>query len=103
MGRPETVEDFLLKSRRFSTHTLLGLPGTSKKDLRGIPPSEVPSLSLSPPLPSSWCPPVRSRRTLRTIGEYRSWFGRPQAIKKGGRECDQQQEDERVENTENHS
>ena len=35
MERPETVEDFLLKSRKFpthsSTHKLLGLPGTSKK------------------------------------------------------------------------
>ena len=36
MGRPETVEDSFLKSCRFSTHTsthtLLGLSGTSKKD-----------------------------------------------------------------------
>ena len=46
---------------------------------------------------------MRSRRTVRTSGEDRSWFGRPQAIKKGGRECRQQQGDERVENTENHS
>ena len=46
---------------------------------------------------------MRSRRTVRTSGEDRSWFGRPQAIKKGGRECRQQQGDERVESAENHS
>ena len=45
-----------------------------------------------------WCSPVRSGRTVRRGGEDRSWFGRPQAIKKGGRECRQQQGDERVEN-----
>ena len=29
-----------------------------------------------------WCSPVRSGRTVRRGGEDRSWFGRPQAIKK---------------------
>ena len=46
---------------------------------------------------------MRSMRTVRTSGEDRSWFGRTQAIKKCGRECRQQQGDERVESAENHS
>ena len=29
-----------------------------------------------------WCSPVRSGRTVRRGGEDRSWFGRPQAIKR---------------------
>ena len=42
---------------------------------------------------------LRSGRTVRGGSDDRSWFGRPQAIRKGGRECRQQQGDERVENT----
>ena len=42
---------------------------------------------------------MRSGRTVRGGSDDRSWFGRPQAIRKGGRECRQQQGDERVENT----
>ena len=45
----------------------------------------------------SRCSAVRSGRTVRGGSDDRSWFGRPQAIKKGGRECRQQQGDERVE------
>ena len=37
-------------------------------------------------------------RSRRTGAEDRSCFGRLQAIRKGGRECRQQQGDERVEN-----
>ena len=46
---------------------------------------------------------MRSGRTVGRGSDDRSWFGRPQAIKKGGRECRQQQGDERVESAENHS
>ena len=46
----------------------------------------------------SRCSAVRSGRTLREGSDDRSWFGRPQALRKGGRECRQQQGDERVEN-----
>ena len=46
----------------------------------------------------SKCSVVRSGRTVRGGSDDRSWFGRPQAIRKGGRECRQQQGDERVEN-----
>ena len=38
--------------------------------------------SFDAPTPSSWRSSVRSRRTVRSGGEDRSWFGRPQAIKK---------------------
>ena len=41
---------------------------------------------------------MRSGRTVRGGSDDRSWFGRPQAIRKGGRECRQKQGDERVEN-----
>ena len=53
------------------------------------------------PVTSSECSrrsALRSGRTVRGGSDDRSWFGRPQAIKKGGRECRQQQGDERVEN-----
>ena len=53
------------------------------------------------PVTSSECSrrsALRSGRTDRGGSDDRSWFGRPQAIKKGGRECRQQQGDERVEN-----
>ena len=46
----------------------------------------------------SRCSPARSRRTVRGSSDDRSWFGRPQAIRKGGRECRQQQGNERVGN-----
>jgi hypothetical protein len=54
------------------------------------------------PVTSSECSrrsALRSGRTVRGGSDDRSWFGRPQAIRKGGRECRQQQGDERVENT----
>ena len=54
------------------------------------------------PVTSSECSrrsALRSGRTIRGGSDDRSWFGRPQAIRKGGRECRQQQGDERVENT----
>ena len=53
------------------------------------------------PVTSSECSrrsALRSGRTVRGGSDDRSWFGRPQAIRKGGRECRQQQGDERVEN-----
>ena len=37
---------------------------------------------------------MRSVRTVRTGSDDRSWFGRPQAIRKGGRECRQQKGDD---------
>ena len=52
------------------------------------------------PVTSSKCSrrsALRSGRTVRGGSDDRSWFGRPQAIRKGGRECRQQQGDERVE------
>ena len=54
------------------------------------------------PVTSSECSrrsALRSGRTVRGGSDDRSWFCRPQAIRKGGRECRQQQGDERVENT----
>ena len=45
--------------------------------LRGL---HVPSFDA--PSPSSWCSRVRSRRTVRSGGKDRSWFGCPHAIKK---------------------
>ena len=53
------------------------------------------------PVTSSECSrrsALRSGRTVRGCSDDRSWFGRPQAIRKGGRECRQQQGDERVGN-----
>ena len=72
------------------------LPTHKKRPLGSHPRGPVPSFDA--PSPSSWCSPVRSRRTVRGSSDDRSWFGRPQAIRKGGRECRQQQGDERVEN-----
>ena len=49
------------------------------------------------PVTSSECSrrsALRSGRTVRGGSDDRSWFGRPQAIKKGGRECRQQQGDD---------
>ena len=96
MGRTPREE------KHFPLHFPLHTYGTSwdlKKKTPGVPTHpRGPVLSLFSPPTSSRCSPVRSRRTVRSGGEDRSWFGRPQAIKKGGRECRQQQGDERVEN-----
>ena len=71
---------------------------TGQKKTSGVPTHpRGPALSFFSPPTSSRCSPVTSRRTVRRGGEDRSWFGRPQAIKKGGRECRQQQGVERVE------
>ena len=51
-----------------------------KRPLGSHPRGPVPSFDA--PSPSSWCSPVRSRRTVRRGGEDRSGFGCPQAIKK---------------------
>ena len=59
-----------------------GKSGEGKKDLWSAHTPEIPSSRPDAPSTSSWCSPVRSRRTVRRGGEDRSWFGRPQAIKK---------------------
>ena len=53
-----------------------------KKTPEVFPPSGVSPLVFSTHPPSCWCSAVRSRRTVRSGGEDRSWFGRQQAIKK---------------------
>ena len=74
-------------------------PYPPTKKTSEMPTSEVPpSLHDSTHSPSSRCAPVRSRGSESFGIACRSGFGRPQAITKGGRECRQQQGDERVEN-----
>ena len=59
-----------------------------KKDPWVSHPPEVLNPRFSTHSLSSWCSPVRSGRTVRRGIDDRSWFGgRPQAIRKGGREC----------------
>lgn len=64
-----------------TTHWL-GPSGTTKKTSEAPTPQRSGVSSSMPPSPSSWCSAVRSRRTVRRGGDDRSWFGRPQAIKK---------------------
>ena len=54
-------------------------PATKKTDMH---PFRGPIPLVRPPSPSSWCSPVRSRRTGGIGSGHRSGFGRPQAIKK---------------------
>ena len=60
----------------------LGGVHQTKKDPRGAHTSEIPSSRSDAPSPSSWSLVMRSGRTVRRGSGDRSWFGRPQAIKK---------------------
>ena len=59
------------------------LPKDRKRPLRNptLRGHHVPSFDA--PTPSSWRSSVRSRRTVRSGGEDHSWFGPPQALRKG--------------------
>ena len=54
-------------------------PATKKTDMHSF---RGPIPLVRPPSPSSWCFPVRSRRTGGISSGDRSWFGRPQAKKR---------------------
>ena len=60
----------------------LGGVHQTKKDPRGAHTSEIPSSRSDAPSPSSWSLVMRSGRTVRRGSGDRSWFGRPQEIKK---------------------
>ena len=60
----------------------LGGVHQTKKDPRGAHTSEMPSSRSDATSPSSWSLVMRSGRTVRRGSGDRSWFGRPQAIKK---------------------
>ena len=60
----------------------LGGVHQTKKDPRGAHTSEIPSSRSDATSPSSWSLVMRSGRTVRRGSGDRSWFGRPQAIKK---------------------
>ena len=86
------------ESNNTSTHTLRRTFWDPKKRLLGSHPQRSGDLFPVTSSECSRCSPARSRRTVRGSSDDRSWFGRPQAIRKGGRECRQQQGDERVGN-----
>ena len=67
---------------RQSQRLVWGKSKRAKKDLWDSHPPEVLNPRLSTHSPSSRCSFARSGRTVRRSREDRSWFGRPQAIKK---------------------
>ena len=67
---------------RQSQRLVWGKSKRAKKDLWDSHPPEVLNPRLSTHSPSSRCSFARSGRTVRTGRGNRSWFGRPQAIKK---------------------